>query len=79
MGQFGNFENRFLGLKLTCGEDYPNVPPTVIFEHKVALPEVNEEGVVDVTALEGCNPWNGVNMGMKDILAALKNSISTHR
>ena len=78
MGQHGNFENRFLKLKLFCGEDYPNEPPEVTFVHKVSLPNVDEQGKVDVTAVLG-GEWNPCSHGMKEILESLRNSMQTNR
>ena len=50
-GQYGNFENRLLELKITAGDDYPVEPPIVRFVHKVNLPGVDNSGMVNVTSM----------------------------
>ena len=79
MGQFGNFENRMYQIRFTCGEDYPEEPPTVTFVQCVALPEVNSDGEVAVDQLDGCDPWDPTNMGMKDILNGIVASLRNNR
>jgi len=35
IGQHGNFDGRFLSIKIICGENYPDAPPMVQFVNKV--------------------------------------------
>ena len=72
MGQHGNFEGRFLSIKIVCGENYPAQAPTVKFVNKVSLPCVSPDGAVNLSSLQGIGNWNGATMGMKEILIALK-------
>ena len=71
-GQHGNFDGRFLSLRIVCGENYPEQAPLVSFINKVNLPCVNADGSVDLTRLQGIGQWNGATHGMKEILIAIK-------
>ncbi|KAJ2089710.1 E2 ubiquitin-conjugating protein mms2 [Coemansia sp. S100] len=52
------FQNRIYTVKLTCGMDYPKVPPTVVFETKINLGDVvKADGTVDPKKLEILNKW----------------------
>ena len=53
IGQHGNFDGRFLSIRIVCGENYPVAPPQVNFVNKVSLPCVNADGSVDLSRLQG--------------------------
>ncbi|KAI9650057.1 E2 ubiquitin-conjugating protein mms2 [Ciborinia camelliae] len=42
----GVHENRIYSLIMHCGEDYPDVPPTIKFINKINLPAVQDDGKV---------------------------------
>ena len=48
IGQHGNFDGRFLSIRVVCGEDYPNCAPVVKFVNKVNLPCVGADGTVNL-------------------------------
>ena len=55
-------------------------PPEVKFIHKIALPQVDmATGVVEVTALPECNPWDPCESEMDSILKGLLNSMNVNR
>lgn len=79
IGQHGQFDGRFLSIRILCGENYPGSPPTVTFVNKVSLPCVDGQGRVDLSRLQGIGNWNGATMGMKEILMALKQCIVANK
>ncbi|KAG0338208.1 E2 ubiquitin-conjugating protein mms2, partial [Podila humilis] len=51
-------ENRIYSLKIHCGKNYPNVPPTVSFLSRINLPFVDQtNGHVDPTRLHVLANW----------------------
>ena len=55
-------ENRIYSLKITCGEDYPERPPTVQFVSRVNLPFVSQaDGKVDPSKLPVLANWTRQN------------------
>lgn len=36
-----------IGIKITCGPNYPDFPPTAIFTHPIKLTFTNNSGVVN--------------------------------
>lgn len=40
------FDNRIYALSLSCGERYPQVPPTLRFNSKINLPYIDSSGIV---------------------------------
>ncbi|KAK7975294.1 hypothetical protein PG990_007106 [Apiospora arundinis] len=66
------FENRIYGLKMHCGEQYPDQPPTIQFIHKIILPCVEEaDGKVIPTKLPCLANWKRENT-METILIELR-------
>ncbi|TFY74783.1 hypothetical protein EWM64_g9228 [Hericium alpestre] len=52
-------ENRIYSLKILCGENYPDAPPTVQFVSRVNLPFVNQtDGKVDRSKLPLLAAWD---------------------
>ncbi|CAE6461546.1 unnamed protein product [Rhizoctonia solani] len=50
-------ENRIYSLKIHCGPNYPDVPPTITFISKVNLPFVGPAGKVDSSKLPVLANW----------------------
>ena len=73
------FDGRIYFLNITCGDDYPRVPPVTKFITKVNLPCVNNRGDVNFSANGTLAQWNGVTMGIKDVLLALKNEMIANK
>ncbi|KAK8068691.1 hypothetical protein PG994_005307 [Apiospora phragmitis] len=66
------FENRIYGLKMHCGEQYPDQPPTIQFIHKIILPCVQEaDGKVIPSKLPCLANWKRENT-METILIELR-------
>ncbi|KAJ2899536.1 E2 ubiquitin-conjugating protein mms2 [Coemansia aciculifera] len=52
------FMNRLYSLKLVCGDQYPQVPPTVKFVTKINLLNVvKDDGTVDPKQFKVLNEW----------------------
>ncbi|TAQ90556.1 hypothetical protein B7494_g1130 [Chlorociboria aeruginascens] len=65
-------ENRIYSLKMHCGDDYPDKPPTIQFINRVNLPCVDDKnGVVDPNKLECLLNWSRNNT-METILIELR-------
>lgn len=41
VGQGGNFDGKIYFLQITCGAQYPEVPPTIKFTSRINIPCVN--------------------------------------
>lgn len=55
-------ENRIYSLKITCGDNYPEEPPTIQFISRVNLPFVSQlDGKVDPSKLPVLAHWNRNN------------------
>jgi len=50
-------ENRIYSVKMNCGPDYPDLPPTVQFASRINLPCVKAEGRVDSELLPCLKDW----------------------
>ncbi|KAG8952228.1 E2 ubiquitin-conjugating protein mms2 [Tulasnella sp. 424] len=68
-------ENRIYSLKITCGPDYPNRPPTVVFETRINLPCVKENGEVDASKFGVLGRWQYDN-NLEQVLVALRNEMA---
>ena len=65
-------ENRIYSLKITCGEHYPEQPPTVQFVSKVNLPFVNQvDGRVDPSKLPVLAHWSR-NSSIETVLVEIR-------
>ena len=72
------FDSRFYNILIYCGDNYPTVPPTVRFTNKINLPCVNQQNG-SVTLPGKVANWNGKNMGIKDILMAIKTEMLSNK
>merc|ERR1719249_534648 len=52
------FENRMYSLRLECGHNYPEQPPTVRFINRINMSCVNSTGQVDTRAVPMLSRWN---------------------
>ena len=65
-------ENRIYSLKITCGEHYPDQPPTVQFLSRVNLPFVNQvNGDVDRSKLPVLANWSR-NSSLETVLVEIR-------
>ena len=65
-------ENRIYSVKMHCGPEYPDLPPTIQFVSQVNLPCVNPtNGVVDPSQLPCLAQWKRENT-METILIELR-------
>jgi ubiquitin-protein ligase len=71
-------ENRIYSLKITCGESYPDVPPTVQFLSRVNLPFVNQTyGTVDQSKLPVLANWTR-NYSIENVLVEIRKYARSH-
>ncbi|TDL23845.1 UBC-like protein [Rickenella mellea] len=55
-------ENRIYSLRITCGDNYPDAPPTIQFLSRVNLPFVDQkDGTVDPNRLPVLAGWTRAN------------------
>ncbi|ATZ46237.1 Bcmms2 [Botrytis cinerea B05.10] len=54
-------ENRIYSLTMHCGENYPDVPPTIKFTNKINLPGVQDDGKVDPSKFACLANWQRHN------------------
>merc|ERR1719357_1317948 len=52
------FENRMYSLRLECGHNYPEQPPTVRFINRINMNCVNSTGQVDTRVVPMLSRWN---------------------
>ena len=65
-------ENRIYSLKITCGEQYPDAPPTVQFISRVNLPFVSQvDGKVDPAKLPVLAHWSR-NYSLETVLVEIR-------
>ncbi|KAF9346494.1 E2 ubiquitin-conjugating protein mms2 [Mortierella sp. AD094] len=70
-------ENRIYSLKIHCGENYPDIPPTVSFLSRVNLPCVNQtSGRVDPTKLACLSNWKRT-YGLETVLVDLRREMAS--
>ncbi|PSR70705.1 hypothetical protein PHLCEN_2v13435 [Hermanssonia centrifuga] len=70
-------ENRIYSLKITCGDDYPDRPPTVQFISRVNLPFVNQvDGKVDQSKLPVLAHWNR-NSSLETVLVEIRREMAS--
>lgn len=69
-------ENRIYSLKITCGESYPDQPPTVQFLSRVNLPFVDQHnGKVDRNKLPVLANWSR-NSSIETVLVEIRRSVN---
>ncbi|KNC80529.1 ubiquitin-conjugating enzyme E2 [Sphaeroforma arctica JP610] len=68
------FENRIYSLKIHCGPEYPDKPPTVRFLTKVNLKFVASDGQVNMSKLKRLSPWSR-NFRMEDTLKEIRDNM----
>ncbi|CAK5273481.1 unnamed protein product [Mycena citricolor] len=70
-------ENRIYSLKITCGESYPEAPPTVQFLSRVNLPFVSQtDGVVNPAQLPVLAYWNR-NGSIETVLVEIRREMAS--
>ncbi|KAH9849896.1 UBC-like protein [Lenzites betulinus] len=70
-------ENRIYSLKITCGENYPDRPPTVQFISRVNLPFVSQiDGQVDTTRLPVLAHWHR-NHSIETVLVEIRREMAS--
>eukprot|EP01038_Epipyxis_sp_PR26KG_P013146 gene13146-17614_t len=72
------FDGRLYELRITCGPDYPAVPPRVRFVSKINLAHVNPSNGNVESDLPALQVWNR-NCTIESILVGLKNSMSAQQ
>ena len=69
------FDGNMYSLRVSVGEHYPEVPPTVTFESKVNLSCVDASGHLK-RDFPGLSQWNR-NGSIESVLVAIKNCMGT--
>ncbi|KAI9428970.1 ubiquitin-conjugating enzyme/RWD-like protein, partial [Lactarius indigo] len=70
-------ENRIYSLKIFCGEQYPDRPPTIQFISRVNLPFVSQtDGKVDPTKLPVLSNWNR-NSSIETVLVEIRREMAS--
>jgi len=68
-------ENRIYSLRIHCGGNYPDSPPTIQFISRVNLPFVSQtDGKVDPTKLPVLAHWNR-NNSIETVLVEIRRSV----
>jgi ubiquitin-conjugating enzyme E2 variant len=69
-------ENRIYSLKITCGETYPEGPPTIQFLSRVNLPFVSQvSGKVDPSKIAVLANWNR-NYSLETVLVEMRKCVT---
>ena len=71
------FEGRMISVKLYCGENYPNVPPTVSFITRVNLPFVQSDGSINPNQFPLLRNWKS-STTIRGILTEINNQMKTY-
>eukprot|EP00828_Plagiopyla_frontata_P000397 TRINITY_DN0_c1604_g1_i1.p2 TRINITY_DN0_c1604_g1~~TRINITY_DN0_c1604_g1_i1.p2 ORF type:complete len:151 (-),score=38.14 TRINITY_DN0_c1604_g1_i1:62-514(-) len=71
-----NFDSRIYSLKISCGPDYPNQPPTVKFMTKINLGCVSKNGTVETQKFSVLQNWNKKNT-LETVLVGLKSEMNS--
>ncbi|KAH9839975.1 UBC-like protein [Rhodofomes roseus] len=70
-------ENRIYSLKITCGDSYPEEPPTIQFISRVNLPFVSPvDGKVDPSKLPVLAHWNR-NNSIETVLVEIRREMAS--
>ena len=69
------FDGNMYSLRVSVGENYPEVPPTIVFESKVNLSCVDASGNLK-RDFPGLTQWNR-NHTIESVLVAVKNCMNT--
>ncbi|KAN0121060.1 UBC-like protein [Russula decolorans] len=70
-------ENRIYSLKIHCGDQYPDVPPTIQFISRVNLPFVSQtDGKVEKTKLPVLTSWNH-NNSIETVLVEIRREMAS--
>ncbi|KZT07510.1 UBC-like protein [Laetiporus sulphureus 93-53] len=70
-------ENRIYSLKIICGDEYPDRPPTVQFVSRVNLPFVSQvDGKVDPSKLNVLAHWNR-NCSLETVLVEIRKEMAS--
>ncbi|KAA8576846.1 hypothetical protein MFRU_014g00680 [Monilinia fructicola] len=67
----GVHENRIYSLTMHCGENYPDVPPTIKFTNRINLPAVQDDGKVDPSKIACLANWQR-HYTMETVLTELR-------
>jgi len=71
-------ENRIYSLKIVCGEDYPDKPPTVKFLSRVNLPFVDQtNGTVNLALLPVLKDWNR-HKSLETLLVEIRKEMASY-
>ena len=74
-----NFDNRIYMMTITCGEDYPQAPPKIVFNSKINLPCVNQQnGTVEKNKFHMFSNWNPAYT-LEKILIGIKNEMISNK
>lgn len=68
-------EGRIFSLRLECGKNYPEEPPTIRFITRINLPGVNPSGEVDRKLFPVLSRWQR-NYTIKTVLSELKRAMA---
>ena len=69
------FDGNLYSLRVSVGQDYPDAPPTIVFETKVNLSCVDSRGHLKKD-FQAISNWNR-NGSIEGVLVAIKNCMNT--